>query len=300
MAAHRNSMQSWTNIYVFCLIIFLQLWFNVCLSAPVNTPETLGRDPEANLNVSAVAATQTKATTEAEKLSTPSPNVTSTTAAAPKPTSTEDKDVNRMTPAEEPTVDLPAQHKEDTTDTLPPPADKETTIPTKETTKENAVKTTSAPTANNKVTQPTGEPDVQGTSTAEGVDPQLGTENGKETKAVDEYDSYDGDFIVSPSEGTKEDKGRINTKQPVNVLEEVDSFSSEEQDSHFFFHLVILAFLVAVVYITYHNKRKIFLLVQSRRWKDGLCSRNNVEYRRLDQNVIEAMPSLKMTKDYIF
>ncbi|NWJ04836.1 KCT2 protein, partial [Crypturellus undulatus] len=57
-----------------------------------------------------------------------------------------------------------------------------------------------------------------------------------------------------------------------------------EEDSHFFFHLVIVAFLVAVVYITYHNKRKIFLLVQSRRWRDGLCSRT-VEYHRLDQNV---------------
>ncbi|KFW80246.1 Keratinocyte-associated transmembrane protein 2, partial [Phalacrocorax carbo] len=73
----------------------------------------------------------------------------------------------------------------------------------------------------------------------------------------------------------------------------------EEDDSHFFFHLVVVAFLVAVVYVTYHNKRKIFLLVQSRRWRDGLCSRT-VEYHRLDQNVNEAMPSLKITNDYIF
>ncbi|XP_009909195.2 keratinocyte-associated transmembrane protein 2 [Dryobates pubescens] len=73
----------------------------------------------------------------------------------------------------------------------------------------------------------------------------------------------------------------------------------EEDDSHFFFHLVVVAFLVAVVYVTYHNKRKIFLLVQSRRWRDGLCSRT-VEYHRLDQNVNEAMPSLKITNDYVF
>ena len=45
---------------------------------------------------------------------------------------------------------------------------------------------------------------------------------------------------------------------------------------------------------------QIFLLAQSRRWRDSLCSRNNVEYHRLDQNVAEAMPSLKMTRDYIF
>lgn len=75
---------------------------------------------------------------------------------------------------------------------------------------------------------------------------------------------------------------------------------SEDENSHFFFHLVILAFLVAIVYITYHNKRKIFLLAQSRRWRESLCSRNTVEYHRLDTNVNEAMPSLKITRDYIF
>lgn len=45
---------------------------------------------------------------------------------------------------------------------------------------------------------------------------------------------------------------------------------------------------------------QILLLAQSRRWKESLCSRNTVEYHRLDQNVNEAMPSLKMTRDYIF
>ncbi|XP_009979411.1 PREDICTED: keratinocyte-associated transmembrane protein 2 [Tauraco erythrolophus] len=79
----------------------------------------------------------------------------------------------------------------------------------------------------------------------------------------------------------------------------VTGLEEEEEDSHFFFHLIVVAFLVAVVYVTYHNKRKIFLLVQSRRWRDGLCSRT-VEYHRLDQNVNEAMPSLKITNDYVF
>ncbi|KAL2095142.1 hypothetical protein ACEWY4_009861 [Coilia grayii] len=82
-------------------------------------------------------------------------------------------------------------------------------------------------------------------------------------------------------------------------LQDATIYSNPDEDTHFFFHLVIIAFLVAIVYITYHNKRKIFLLASSRRWRDGLCSRG-VEYRRLDQNVNEAMPSLKMTNDYIF
>ncbi|XP_038628024.1 keratinocyte-associated transmembrane protein 2 [Tachyglossus aculeatus] len=86
---------------------------------------------------------------------------------------------------------------------------------------------------------------------------------------------------------------------PDGKLFKAPQSSLEEEDSHFFFHLIIIAFLVAVVYITYHNKRKIFLLVQSRKWRDGLCSKT-VEYHRLDQNVNEAMPSLKITNDYIF
>ncbi|XP_062358227.1 keratinocyte-associated transmembrane protein 2 isoform X2 [Cinclus cinclus] len=96
-----------------------------------------------------------------------------------------------------------------------------------------------------------------------------------------------------------------NYNEEIKTLDEkikavsVSGLDEEEEDSHFFFHLVVVAFLVAVVYVTYHNKRKIFLLVQSRRWRDGLCSRT-VEYHRLDQNVNEAMPSLKITNDYVF
>ncbi|XP_024050976.2 keratinocyte-associated transmembrane protein 2 [Terrapene carolina triunguis] len=131
----------------------------------------------------------------------------------------------------------------------------------------------------------------------------------KETMEPDGRDDY-GPYEVTPN-------SRYNTDLDLLEDEETDSFGSYnehmksldakikdsvsglEEDTHFFFHLVIIAFLVAVVYITYHNKRKIFLLVQSRRWRDGLCSRT-VEYHRLDQNVNEAMPSLKITNDYIF
>nr|XP_009677498.1 PREDICTED: keratinocyte-associated transmembrane protein 2 [Struthio camelus australis] len=111
---------------------------------------------------------------------------------------------------------------------------------------------------------------------------------------------YSPDLLDMPED---EDSDTIS-----NYNEEVKSHEEKtkdtvvtglEEDSHFFFHLVIVAFLVAVVYITYHNKRKIFLLVQSRRWRDSLCSRT-VEYHRLDQNVNEAMPSLKITNDYVF
>ncbi|CAB1352946.1 unnamed protein product, partial [Coregonus sp. 'balchen'] len=107
---------------------------------------------------------------------------------------------------------------------------------------------------------------------------------GKELKEEKDDDMVDAKIV-----------GKIDVR-----MKDTNIYTTQDEDSHFFFHLVILAFLVAIVYITYHNKRKILLLAQSRRWRDGLCSRNNVEYHRLDQNVNEAMPSLKMTQDYIF
>ncbi|XP_061558451.1 keratinocyte-associated transmembrane protein 2 [Phycodurus eques] len=123
----------------------------------------------------------------------------------------------------------------------------------------------------------------------------------------DDQDAYgDGLYRLEGNEddGKDTDQTEIRLETP-DVKEDVSYklpgvYNTEDEDSHFFFHLVILAFLVAIIYITYHNKRKILLLVQSRRWKDSLCSRSTVEYHRLDQNVNEAMPSLKMTRDYIF
>ncbi|KAF7249225.1 Keratinocyte-associated transmembrane protein 2 [Varanus komodoensis] len=122
------------------------------------------------------------------------------------------------------------------------------------------------------------------------------------------YEQYS---ISSDSEDDQDDEGISELPEELTNMhnyENKKSFAEEmkdspgsglEDDSHFFFHLVVFVFLVAVVYITYHNKRKIILLVQSRRWRDGLCSRT-VGYHRLDQNVNEAMPSLKITNDYIF
>ncbi|KAM9846348.1 keratinocyte-associated transmembrane protein 2 [Aulostomus maculatus] len=131
-----------------------------------------------------------------------------------------------------------------------------------------------------------------------------GDEDDEGTYGEEEGDNSDTEYRLETSDDSK-DQTIIRVQQPSRSEDIIykatpDSYNTEDEDSHFFFHLVILAFLVAIVYITYHNKRKIFLLAQSRRWKDSLCSRNTVEYHRLDQNVNEAMPSLKMTRDYIF
>ncbi|XP_070700030.1 keratinocyte-associated transmembrane protein 2 [Pempheris klunzingeri] len=161
----------------------------------------------------------------------------------------------------------------------------------------------------NPSTEPVTEPDLLQTTDKEPV-PRIGLDNYTDEEDDDDDDegtygdSDDGDNIGGIYESNDDRKDQAVNRQPGGMeltrYKGADSYNTEDEDSHFFFHLVILAFLVAIVYITYHNKRKIFLLAQSRRWKDGLCSRNTVEYHRLDQNVNEAMPSLKMTRDYIF
>ncbi|NXM78347.1 KCT2 protein, partial [Serilophus lunatus] len=114
-----------------------------------------------------------------------------------------------------------------------------------------------------------------------------------ESDGGDDYGSYEMTPRYSPDLEVSEDDNSdtiSNYNEEIKTLDEkirgvsVSGLEEEEEDSHFFFHLVVVAFLVAVVYVTYHNKRKLFLLVQSRRWRDGLCSRT-VEYHRLDQNV---------------
>ncbi|XP_074466268.1 keratinocyte-associated transmembrane protein 2 [Sebastes fasciatus] len=156
-------------------------------------------------------------------------------------------------------------------------------------------------------TEQVTEPDLLQTTDkvpAPHIDLDSYTEGGDDDDDDDDDETYSETDIYENNNDDVKDKS-VNKIQPDRMEEEThykgaDSYNTEDEDSHFFFHLVILAFLVAIVYITYHNKRKIFLLAQSRRWKDGLCSRNTVEYHRLDQNVNEAMPSLKMTRDYIF
>ncbi|KAG5284444.1 hypothetical protein AALO_G00026800 [Alosa alosa] len=139
-------------------------------------------------------------------------------------------------------------------------------------------------------------PDTRGGVEDNGTDEEITLGDDDQDNDITNLDADDDD------DGDEYDKMMPKLPTIPKKFGEQDAtiYTNPDEDTHFFVHLVIIAFLVAIVYITYHNKRKIFLLASSRRWKDGLCSRGGVEYRRLDQNVNEAMPSLKMTNDYIF
>ncbi|XP_006991383.1 keratinocyte-associated transmembrane protein 2 [Peromyscus maniculatus bairdii] len=128
----------------------------------------------------------------------------------------------------------------------------------------------------------------------------------KDTLDNSDYGEPDYDWTTNPRDEEPDDNLNLELSKAdrrfqlfEDSVKVVKLPPPNREDSHFFFHLLIFAFCAAVVYVAYHNKRKIFLLVQSRKWRDGLCSKT-VEYHRLDQNVNEAMPSLKITNDYIF
>lgn len=73
-------------------------------------------------------------------------------------------------------------------------------------------------------------------------------------------DSFDTDatyVTTSNSDNKDQIKNRLLEPDGQDFTRFKDSYNSEDEDSHFFFHLVILAFLVAIIYITYHNKRKV-------------------------------------------
>lgn len=77
---------------------------------------------------------------------------------------------------------------------------------------------------------------------------------------VDLGDSQEDNNLIEELDSQDEEEQWASTRNYGNkpfVDEMKDSISGLEDDSHFFFHLVVVAFLVAVVYITYHNKRKV-------------------------------------------
>ncbi|XP_026228515.1 keratinocyte-associated transmembrane protein 2 isoform X2 [Anabas testudineus] len=340
MATYRKMERSRRNIYCLSVIIFLQLFASGCLSASLNPPTgdpgNNGQLAPQNLNLNATVANDPPTATEPEKAVAPTVPGNSTTAPAPAPAEapkdnkpTEAKTTDAKTDTSDPEVFDSSDNAPGVKDSTVDKGDSAGNpvaaegIPASAPEVSNTVITaTSKPVAEapdapdadsehvkqNPITAENNNPELLPTTDPELVnqieqvtDQEDGEEDGEDDELINGlYDSTDSQVVGEVTQSNKQYEGGAHDRMELTDYKETDSYNTEDEDSHFFFHLVILAFLVAIVYITYHNKRKIFLLAQSRRWKDGLCSRNNVEYHRLDQNVNEAMPSLKMTRDYIF
>ncbi|CAM4672752.1 unnamed protein product [Leuciscus chuanchicus] len=289
---------------IIAVLVSLQILSVSCapLSTPaaiapvtnVSAPQNISKAPHKNMSVSESASGLVLDVTAAPAID--SNSSTTTTKAEDVPITISASDQNKIT-SDQPktTSDQPkttSDQPKTTSDQPKTTSDQPKTTSDQPKTTSKQPKTTAEPTvtpSNKPVSTPAGDKpestlDYMVDSTS--PEPDLGF---RETETEDE-DEDDGDG--DPYEKLPSENIDVNIKDTV-------IYTTKDEDSHFFFHLVVIAFLVAIVYITYHNKRKLMLLAQSRRWRDGFCSRG-VEYHRLDQNVNEAMPSLKMTSDYIF
>lgn len=101
------------------------------------------------------------------------------------------------------------------------------------------------------------DPDLLPTSENGQVSP-IDLDYGDDDDDDDYVHGFDADATYPSIPDNKDQiKDRLPEPDGLDFTHFKESYNSEDEDSHFFFHLVILAFLVAIIYITYHNKRKV-------------------------------------------
>lgn len=100
---------------------------------------------------------------------------------------------------------------------------------------------------------------------------------------------------------THADRLHTHAEKPVDVDEtQADGYVEvpvKQDDSNFFSYLMFMMFVTSLFYVVYHNKTKVLaLVIEGRRGRHrggggGRRKSHSAEYRRLDQNLDEAINS---------
>uniref|UniRef100_A0A3Q1GEX9 Trans-golgi network protein 2 n=1 Tax=Acanthochromis polyacanthus TaxID=80966 RepID=A0A3Q1GEX9_9TELE len=134
-----------------------------------------------------------------------------------------------------------------------------------------------------------------------GQGPQISSEedeDGEDDVDDESIDPEESDGLLygnaDPKDQTENGRRQQAGEMEAPRYKGVDSYNTEDEDSHFFFHLVILAFLVAIGYIAYHNKRKILVIYL--KINDGFLSQQLAKIRVDTQSTSCVMHTFKLLK----